>query len=157
MAPGQAEEPSPQIPQGGERAGFYPELVLPMLQNCSLNHGLDLGFGWPGGKPGRGVGKSILQAKITKLPKPGLAGRICRGEDDSSSSGQDIVTVVQPAELSEQREHPEVELGRERETASHEKHHWSWCCLVKAEKSLEVDLVVVIQHVLFLAGENQTC
>ena len=75
-----------------------------MLQNCSLNHGLDLGFGWPGGKPGRGVGKIILKAKISKLPKPGLAGRTCRGEDDSSSPGQDIVAFVQPAEQSEQND-----------------------------------------------------
>ena len=103
------------------------------------------------------MGKVILQAEVSQLPKPRLAGSICRGEDDGSSSGKDIVALIKAAELSEQREHSGVELGRERETAGHEEHHWSWRCLAEAEKSLEVDLVVVIQQVLLLTGENQTC
>ena len=70
MTPGQAEETSPQISQGGERAGLRPEPVLPMLQNSRLDHALDLGFGWPGGEPSRGVGKIIQQAEISQLPKP---------------------------------------------------------------------------------------
>ena len=100
--------------------------------------------------------KIILQAEISHFPKPGFTGRIGRGEDDSSSSGKDVVAIVQPTELSEQGKHPEVELGRERETAGHEEDYWSWRCLVEAEKSLEVDFVVVIKQVLFLARENET-
>ena len=157
MAPGQAKEPSLQVLQGGEGAGFSSEFVLPMLENSSPDHTLDLEFSWPGGQPSGGVRKIVLQAEISQFPKPGFTGRIGRGEDDSSSPGEDIVAIVQPTKLSEQGKHPEVELGRERETAGHEEYHWSWRCLVEAEKSLEVDLVVVIQHVLLLTGENQTC
>ena len=126
-----------------------------MLENSSPDHTLDLEFSWPGGQPSGGVRKIILQADISQFPKPGFAG-IGRGEDDSSSPGEDIVAIVQPTKLSEQGKHPEVELGRERETASHEEDYWSWRCLVEAEKSLEVDFVVVIKQVLFLARENET-
>ena len=127
-----------------------------MLENSSPDHTLDLEFSWPGGQPSGGGRKIVLQAEISQFPKPGFTGRIGRGEDDSSSPGEDIVAIVQPTKLSEQGKHSEVELGRERETSGHKEDYWCWRCLVEAEKSLDVDLVVVIKQALFLASENET-
>ena len=42
------------------------------------------------------------------------------------------------------RQYSEVELGRQRETAGQEVDHWCWGCLVEAEKSLKMDLVVML-------------
>ena len=69
--------------------------------------------------------------------------------------GQDIVATPESAELAKQRENSEVDLSHKWHAASKEVHNRGRGGLVELEKSLQVDLVMLVQQLLLFAGQYE--
>ena len=119
MASCQPQVLKSQVFEGREGAGLSPEGAKPVLQNSCFGCFLNLQLGWSRGQPGDGMGQTILQAQGSYPLEPGL-GAATR-EDMKSMSGENVVSISQPAELSKHGKHPEVELSLYGQTSCQKK------------------------------------
>ena len=69
---------------------------------------------------------------------------------------QNVVTFSQLAKLPKQREHPEVQLSWQWETASQKEDHRCGSGLVESEQPLYMHFIVLVQDVLFSDGQDNT-
>ena len=69
--------------------------------------------------------------------------------------GQDVVSIPQSAQLTKQSKHPEMKLGLDGEAACQKVNNWCRGSLVESEQSLQVNFVVLANHILLFGGQHK--